>query len=261
MLRFCLKAITLCAVTVSAAVANGDVMEFAVDPLQSQLTLTAETLLMGNPLPTSPQGAGSLTTVYTGTILTDVASTTIQFLAGSVLVAQNSGNWLPGDDYSAPDYLTQPDPANYGLVTDLSAMGLPSVVPSAVRDLEIALQHAAPVPLTAGVFDEGGIDTAYDNGTVFYSAGGNPPVTDLAGTVTPDPTQSLVDVASVTTLGDETTLVLPFKMTSSYWVNVLLLQQTYEGTIVATHVVPEPATLALLACGVGVALGRRRRGR
>jgi hypothetical protein len=196
-------------------------------------------------------------TSYGGTIHADVSASSIQFLSGSVLTALNSGDWLPGEDYNAPNYLTTAAGANYGVVTDLSSLGLPSASPSAVRDLAISLEHTAPAALSGGVFDEGGIATDYTDGIVFYSAGGTPPITDLA-TVTPDPTQSLADLATLTTIGDETTLVLPFKMTSSYWVNFLLIQQTYEGTITATHVVPEPASLLLLSAGAAALLRRRR---
>lgn len=56
-----------------------------------------------------PQGTGSLTTNYSGTIRADrVATSSIQFLGGSLIDANVSGSWKPlanGDDGSAPaDY-------------------------------------------------------------------------------------------------------------------------------------------------------------
>jgi len=242
----------------AAGLARADVMTFTVNSTLSQLTLTPTTLLFGSPLPSSAQGAGSLVTGFSGTIVADITGSTIQFLGGSFLTALTSGDWLPGDDYNAGDYLTDPDAANYGVLTDLSSLSLPAASPSAVRDLTISLQHTAPVALTGGTFDEGGIVTDYTDGTVFYAVGGTPPVTDLTG-VTPNPTLSTAAPATVTTIGEETTLTLPFQMTSQYLVNFLAVGQEYNGTIVATHVVPEPSTMAMLLLSLPLIRGIRRR--
>jgi hypothetical protein len=84
-----------------------------------------------------------------------------------------------------------------------------------VRYLEISLQHENPVVITDGTFDEAGIDTAFASGTVFYSVGGNPPITDLAGTVNPDDTAAIIGSdASLVTVGDVETLTLPFSMST-----------------------------------------------
>ena len=249
------------AVLLTTGMARAQNMTFTIDPILSQFTLPVTTLLMGTPLATSAQGAGSLVTGFGGSILADVTGSTIQFLPGSLLSALNSGSWLPGNDYAAGDYLTASDPANYGMVTDLRSLGFSSTEPSAVRDLQISLVIGTPVSLTGGVFDEGGITTDYTDGTVFYSVGGYPPVTDLT-TVTPNPTQSSASPATVTTLGNETTLVMPFAMHSEYYVNMLLVQQDYAGTLYGTYSIPEPSTLALLLLGgpAMAGLARRRRG-
>ena len=273
------RTLIACVLTIcSSATAHAAIITFTVDPSRSSLSLNAQTLLGGSSLPTTPQAANSLTTTYTGTLTVDVESgnaPTVQILTGSQLIAGNSGNWLPGTDYTdylnVPNaqstYLTQPVAANYGLITDLSSLpgggavnGVSGESPSAIRNLVIGLaDYTAKAVLGDGTFNAAGTATDFLSGMVFYSSGGNPPVTDMVNTLSSQPTQALGDSASLVTAGNVTTLTLPISIETDYFVNFLLLKQTLSGTIVATYTsVPEPGTLALVGMAAFGLLRRRR---
>src|SRR5689334_16563259 len=95
--------------TLIAAALNGGIFRasadtFTIDPAQSSLTVSG--MVFG--IAFNPQGAGSLTTVYNGTIQVAQTGGTIQFTGGSLIAAETSGSWKPlpgGGNGSAPaDY-------------------------------------------------------------------------------------------------------------------------------------------------------------
>lgn len=261
--------------TLSASFASSEaaVTKFAVDPNLSFLTITPNTSLFGVvPLPSSQQGLGSFTTSYSGLLVADINPGTIQLLSPSRIVAGNSGNWLPGTDYSsyqadpnnAAPYLLSAEPANYGIVTDLTALGSQVIgvqgqSPTAIRDLKIRLSDLAPKPLIGGIFDEATTVTDIYSGTAYYSSGSPTPspTTDLSDLL-PTITEVTAGSASLTSPGGVPTLTIPVSFTVSYPLAVLILTTQYTGTIVATAV-PEPSTLALLgSLGATLLLKRRR---
>jgi hypothetical protein len=68
---------------------------FTIDAVQSQIVISGTTMVGDLPVTVQEQAAGSLTAHYMGSILTDVAPGTIQFVSGSVIDANVSGNWAP----------------------------------------------------------------------------------------------------------------------------------------------------------------------
>jgi hypothetical protein len=111
---------------------------FSIDSVNSSLSLSGD--VDGSPI--QPQGAGSLTTSYSGTIAAvwDREAGTINFLAAtSDAVAANSGSWQPlpgGGGGSAP--------ANYGgQVNTLFVTGR-----AALREMHAALSTSTPLTLT-----------------------------------------------------------------------------------------------------------------
>jgi hypothetical protein len=258
-------------VLLAAATARGAQVTFTVDPAQSSLAIASSTSVFGSPLPTTAQAAGSLLAAYSGSIVAEVTPGTIQIQSGSSLTAGNSGNWLPGTDYSSypadlddPNgYISTPVPANYGILTDLTSLGAvlgkQGVSPSAIRGLVIGLVDSSPKMLTAGTFDEAGTNTDFTAGTVFYSSGGSPPITDLANTVNPDSFGDAAGQGTLVQLGDTLTLTIPVSFAVNYNVNFLAVSTTYTGTIVATALVPEPAGYLLLASGAAAVFVAKRR--
>jgi hypothetical protein len=81
--------------------------DYVIDPLQSNIAISGNvtTVYEGNTVGpvniasqgTGTQGGNSLTTRYTGTILSDRENGTIQFLTGSVIDANSNGSWAPLD--------------------------------------------------------------------------------------------------------------------------------------------------------------------
>jgi hypothetical protein len=69
---------------------------FTIDPTRSSITLSgsiASTQL--GTIPFTAQGAGSLTTSYTGSVLANLTPPAIQFPSGSLIQANTNGSWKP----------------------------------------------------------------------------------------------------------------------------------------------------------------------
>lgn len=259
-----MAAFVLSSLTLSSRAA---MLEFVVDPDLSSLTITPSVLAGGVlPLPSTLQGPNSFTAKYSGSIIANVTPTSIQFLPTTNLVAGNSGNWRPGTDYSnypgdsgdPNGYINTAEPANYGVITDLSSIGLSSESPTATRDFVVSLADPAPKLLVTGAFDEAGSLTEIVDGTVYYSAGGGEPITDLTlPVIVHTPTAVTVDSGTLAKSGPVRTLTVPVSFTVSYWVNLLFLSTEYSGTIVATAV-PEPSSAVLIVGSAALLVLRRQ---
>lgn len=106
-LRFFLSAIFSLGVIYVFGQATAAPVVFTVDNTQSQITLSGK--IAGSSL--AVQGPGSLVTSYSGNIIADVSSSTIQFTGLSTIIAKTNGVWQPvvgGTLGSAPaDYGAQ----------------------------------------------------------------------------------------------------------------------------------------------------------
>jgi hypothetical protein len=136
---------------------------FTIDSPSSALTLSGD--VGGSAI--QQQGAGSLTTHYSGTIAAvwDNTAGTINFLsAGSDAVAANSGSWQPlagGGSGSAP--------ANYGARVTAGLV----TVQAALRELHASLSTSTPLSLTgSGPYTFASSQTlAVTHGFADYNAG------------------------------------------------------------------------------------------
>lgn len=197
---------------VLTARSDGVEVSFSVDPSSA---LSLNLTVAGFEL--DPQGAGSLTTNYRGTIdveLDDLATpTSIDFL-GSDIVAANSGNWLPavGGGPAAGDPGTAA-PANYG-VFEATSLLLVGDAYGAIR--EITINTTTPfgaLPVTDGAtfpstqtlaIATGWADINYSGGLA--DVGGDATRSDLAGNENTN--ASLAD-SSLERTGGLITLTLP----------------------------------------------------
>jgi hypothetical protein len=213
---------------------------FVINSAQSTLTLSGSVLGFASPV--FPQSANSLSTSYTGLIDATVGSNSIQFNNATV-DASVSGVYQPavgGAQGTAP--------GDYGGVWS----GGPWTGYFAVRDSTSSLS-SAPVTLTGGNFDASEVLFSFLSGSIdryILVFMGNP----VSGT------QPLLGINSMngtgtgmlSTLGPVQTLTIPIDVTFT----AALLGPSNDstlrlrGNLVATSVIPEPATYALLLLGI-----------
>ncbi|HOP97219.1 MAG TPA: hypothetical protein PL064_05865 [Thermogutta sp.] len=117
---------------------RAEVTVFTIDQAQSSLTISGT--LLGNPL--QEQAPGSLTTDYFGTIVADVTDTTIEFVGGSEIRANDSGTWQPAEGGEAGSA-----PANYGAQASLLFISGVAALRHIVLDVA-----SPPLPITGGTF-------------------------------------------------------------------------------------------------------------
>lgn len=220
---------------------------FFIDPAQSTLTLAGSALAEGgNPpsgVPFTAQGEGALLTTLTGSVTADISAGEIAFTGGAFVLG-NSGSWLPGDE-----------PANFGFHAD----GV--IDPIGVLDGAMRGAAFAPVlPATATSANGAGFDFAVDAfaltgtaGSIAFSAtpqasllgaldGVEAPLAGLASTGTLAP----LPPGTFTSGGNTEVLTIPLRVYFADFVIGSDVDWQLEGTVVATRVVPEPATFALL---------------
>lgn len=233
---------------------------YTIDPSQSELTASGSAL--NGAVVLLPQAPGSLTTSYNGTINADLSAATFQFLGGA-LDADVSGNHIPG-----PGGVGGPAPGDYGGYFDAGIMGR---VDGAVRDLTVEITSG--LLTRTGPALVGGTSIAPTNGVIDYVGSGAQ--AGLFGSQ-PIPTLAVANMAgsdpALTNDGLTETLMVPVEasvvvplggpgamlgtMTSLPALDATI---TLTGTIVATRLVPEPATLIMLAAGGSVRCLRRRK--
>jgi hypothetical protein len=167
---------------------------FAIDPAQSQLTLSGK--IAGYTVTT--QGAGSLTTTYSGNINANVSGSTIQFTGSSTITAKTNGVWQPavggGSGSAAADYGAQvsvpPFGAGYG----------------ALRNLVFDVTSSS-LTLTGTNFDSSALVFSFtpsSNSSLDYNA----VVTDGTLALAGYSTNTIANQASLSTNGSEEKLVI-----------------------------------------------------
>ena len=120
---------------------------FEIDSVRSALGLEAST----SGVPWDEQSAGSLRATFHGWLAIDNGDNTVQFIAGSSLIADETEAWQPGVRGSATT-----SPASYGGV-NVVGTGLNSVRNlTATRSLAFDIS-GAPLPMTETGFDVSGL--------------------------------------------------------------------------------------------------------
>jgi hypothetical protein len=147
---------------VASPEALGVSRDFTVVTAQSSISVSGSvTNATLGTAPIEQQAAGGLTTTYSGTIKTDRDSTNIEFLDGSSVSANNSGNWRPLADGSDGT-----SPANYGARARF--LGGFATVNFAGRDLVAGLVGDSTAINLSGQFDLASTDIVFASGNLAY---------------------------------------------------------------------------------------------
>jgi hypothetical protein len=201
---------------------------FTVDNTQSQISLSGK--IAGTSM--NPQGAGSLTTTYSGNINADVAGSTIQFTGSSAIIAKTNGVWQPavggGSGFA---------PADYGGQINIQFIG-PGY--GAARNIVLDL-NSSVLTLTSTNFDSTALIFSFATNSTSsfdYNAG-------VLGqgtlSMTGNSTNSVANGASLSTNGNVIKLVI--QIDAQFVFKLLSAGDTplnLTGQIVATNVVPPP---------------------
>jgi len=231
-------------------------VSYTIDPLQSTLTLLGN---LSNST-AQQQGAGSLSTSFSGSVVADRTGNTILFPAngGSAINALNSGSWRP-DDNGFDDT----DLANYGRQAPWEIS--PNItVFEAIRGLVIDLwddNFGVPATIAAnGTFNSNSFFLHLDDGASDLLIGNSPGIVSHVNKETSNSNNN--GLSSVTLDGTTEKLTLKFS-TGGIGYSISTPGDSsfsFTGTIVATRtVIPEPGAGGLLAIGGAALLGRRRR--
>jgi hypothetical protein len=200
--------------------------------------------------PTGPQTAGSDTTRYSGSLMADVTATTIQFLDGGAMDAQQQPL---AQQPSASGSSFNAAAADYGFTFDQPPFDTGR---AAIRNLILDMTSGV-LPRT-GTSIPSGQNLVVDSGVIDYRIEGLNNDNDREN----QSGEFAINEAgpgTLTVVGNIETLTMP--ITARYFFTTIDISDarlTATGQIVATRVIPEPASTALLAAA-GVACGLRRR--
>jgi len=202
--------------------AQGATVTYTIVPELSSLSVTGEVLTIA---PLGPQAPGGDVANYQGTITGDLTGGVLTFSGGSVIdaVLNPNGPFIPA---------TAGVEDNYGLL----ATAPTGVLPVVFRDILF--------DITAGTVQDGVVPTGMDLPVSFVI---NSPL--ASGPSTDDTPNTTAALASLVTVGNVETLTIPILRDSGAGGDLHIV---LEGQLVATRVVPEPSSLAMLGLG-GVA--------
>jgi hypothetical protein len=239
------------ALGLAGSAASAEVLTFTLDSTQSYFHMGVstgdfETLL------SSAQTPGSDQTSVSGTFNVDLTATSIQFLTTNNLLPANQA--VP----QAPliDGTAGASPAQIGLNIDVPGIGGGV---AALRNYSADITSPA-IPLSGGGFDASNIFLAVSGGTTAFNLVllGNPVIDSYMGG---SPGLNLLSGGTLAQVGDAYTLTIPYLINNSEQVGGVDIGLVHSGVIVATAVVPEPATWLLAVTGLAaVVLVRRRAG-
>ncbi len=194
-------------------------MVFTIDNSRSQVA--ADGIFAGSTF--TAQGAGALTTSYSGSINADIDNSTIQFTGGSAISAQTGGNWKPGVGGSSGSA-----PAAYGPKATVSIFTVYGAVRNFVLDLTSPVLN-----VSGGGFDGGGLvfSIASTNATLDYDAS----ITSGSYALNGYGTNAIATGATLSVNGSTQTLVIPVDTT--YYFTLLSANDSHvhlTGQLVAT---------------------------
>jgi hypothetical protein len=199
---------------------------FTINNTLSSLTLSGS--IIGSAFTT--QGAGSLTTTYSGDVNADLSGSTIQFTGSSTIIAKTNGVWQPAVGGATGSAL-----ADYGA----EASTVFGTSYGAARNIVLDV-NSASLTLTGTNFDSSALVFSFSTNSTssfdYYSSVKHGTL-DLAG----DSTNSIANEGSLTTNGNVMTLAIQINTEFTFTLissGDTLLDLT--GQLVATNVIPAP---------------------
>lgn len=194
------KGLTLIPNTLAAPIP----VTFTLDPARSSVTMSGT--VQGNTI--TQQGAGSLTTRYTGALKTELRADSIQFTTASFVDAQVNGNWEPKIGGAAGT-----DPADYGG----QASNFFATVKAALRNLLLNVTSAT-LPVSGTNFNASAIEFAFpasSSSSLDYRVTG---LTSDSGTRTLSGVASnaVGSTGTLVTAGDRQELTIPIDTTFQF---------------------------------------------
>jgi len=222
-------ALALCIALVGRATATP--VAYTIDPTRSSLTLTGD--VFGAPI-VPITGPGNLVDSFHGTIVADLTAGVLTFSGGTSII----GNLNPTAPF--PGVPAGAGVDNYGMTNGIIGA---TVFRDSIFDLTAGTVTDGAVPAGMNVLISSLNFASVALGSGSFAGGTEPNSTALA--------------ASLTTVGNIETLVLPFRResgTTTHFVST--------GIITATRQIPEPSTMVLAGLGmigVCVAAWRKRR--
>jgi hypothetical protein len=216
------------------ATARATARDFNIVTNQSSITASGT---VSGPLGTAtiqPQGTGSLTTNYSGTIKTDLIASGISFLSGSTIDANTNGSWKPladGSDGSAA--------ADYG---GKATFLLFVTVNFAGRNLVAGLTSDILLVDGSGHFDLSTTTVAFSSGDLAYRSSTGTPV-GFASIAGKSDTLSGTGTLSSLVQGTQTTETLSLPVDSTFVLQpdtMTTVNLTLTGQLVATSTFATP---------------------
>ena len=237
--------LAVAAVTASAATASADVVSFTIDSSLSDISVGGT--FAGDP--GTSQFPGSDSSLFTGTLVADVLPGSISFPGGSSIDIIDQGTPVaPGPD--ALPFST--GVGDFGLNFDVFLLG---IVPVAAYDWEFDLTSGSLAVDGAGNFDSSSLGINVLDGDLTFDAGLASGVVPLDG----ESTTNILGGATLVTVGSVQTLTIPIDTSLTF--DGLQPDDstiTVTGNLVATRVIPEPATATVALLSSGLLLRRRR---
>lgn len=205
-------------------------MVFTVDSTQSQISLSGQ--IAGYPM--TSQGAGSLTTTYSGNLNATVSGSTIQFTGSSTITAKTNGIWQPAVGGGSGSAL-----ADYGA----QAATFAGTAYGAARN--IVLDTTSPLlTLTGTNFDSSALVFLFAPSSAssfdYYTALGHG-----AFSLVGNSTNSIANGASLSTNGNVLKLVI--QLNAQFAFTLLSTGDTpltLTGKIVATNLLTAPTIIS-----------------
>ncbi|MEM6329340.1 MAG: PEP-CTERM sorting domain-containing protein [Planctomycetota bacterium] len=247
-------AVIVAAMLVALATGKAGAAILTIDSDLSSLTAESTTLLtfFGN-APGTVNMPGD-TTSLSGALQIDFTPASVQLLGGSRVTATDQGAFLPGVPSGNTPGDT-PEAASFSF-SYASEMLIGADLDTATRGYQFQVADTAPRTLSGGVLGAGSPVYLIVAGEAHLGFG-MPPLSDLQTFV-----QTSVSSAAGTfsLVGSELTVSFPFEFTvATEPTNFVQTVTSYSGVIVATGIVPEPASAAMAIAAAGALLLRRRR--